>query len=82
MSLVKRFINWISPETPQEIEAEEENINYDKMKVDEIFMEMLKTAKRTRRTIDAFVVAGELLVKDVRGETANEKGSARTKKTK
>lgn len=83
MSLVKRFLEWISPDTAEEIEAEAENVNYDKMKVDDLFIEMIKTAKRTRKSIDAFVVAGELLVKDVRGVEPNgKKVNTRVKKAR
>lgn len=82
MSLVRQFLHWISPDTAQEIEADAENVNFDKTKVDELFTEMLISAKRTRRTLDAFVVAGELFVKDVRGVAVNEKVHARSKKSK
>lgn len=82
MSLVKRFLNWMAPDSYERIEAEEENDAFDKLKVDEAFMEMLKAARQVKRSSSAFIVAAELLIKDVRGsEKAHAKASARTKKS-
>lgn len=67
MSMLRKVLNWLSPESPEEIEAEEENISFDRQKVDEEFRETIRSLRRARKTADAFVVAGELFVKDIRG---------------
>lgn len=79
MSVIKRFLNWISPESTEQIEAEEENVAFDKTRVDEAFLEALKAARHMRKAADAFVVVGEIFVKDVKGQP-HAKATSRVKK--
>lgn len=81
-SWLRRLLNWSDPTSTEQLEAEEENIAYDRTKVDEKFMEALKAARHLRRASDAFIVAGELFVKDVTGGQHGEKVPARAKKPK
>jgi len=80
MSLIKRILDYLAPESSEQIEAEEENIVFDKGKVDEAFFEALKTARSMRKTADAFIAVGELYVKDIK-ERTNAKTSSRAKKS-
>ncbi len=82
MTLVRRLLNWLAVESTQELEAEEENLLFDREQVDEKYVELLKKTRATIKTANAFVVAAELLVKDVQGRgRQNAKSSRRTKKT-
>lgn len=81
-SWLRKVLNWTDSTPTVQIEAEEDNIAYDRSKVDEVFMEALRAAKHLRRASDAFIVAGELFVKDVSGNKTHAKISARTKKPK
>ena len=74
-SWLRRLMDWTDEEPTERIEAEEENIARDRVKLDDKFREAMKAARHVRRAADAFIVAGELLVKDVQGEYHEESTS-------
>lgn len=83
MTLIKRVLNWLAPESTESQEAEDENIAFDRAKVDEEFEATIRTLRKARKTAEAFIVAGELFVKDVQGgEKSYAKNTSRTKKSK
>lgn len=83
MRIVKRFLNWIDPsqDTTRGI-AEEENLEFDRHKVDEQLSALLKAAEVLEREANAFIVIGKLAVRDVVGEKKNAKAAPRHKTTK
>lgn len=86
MSFIKRVIRYLRPESGELQDALEENVHFDRDKIDESLEELLHSARQMRRSSHAFIVAAELLVKDVRGEQrskgSGQKNTPRTTKAK
>lgn len=78
LNLIQRIIRHLRPESNELQDAIEEDIHFDREQVDVKLSELLHSARRMKRTSDAFIVAAELLVKDVRGDTRSKVSGQRT----
>jgi hypothetical protein len=81
-NLVQRIIRWMRPESTDLQDATEDDITFDREKVDKELEKLLHSARRTRRSADAFIVTAELLVKDVRGEPRSKESAKNTSRSR
>jgi len=83
LTLIQRIVRYLRPESGEFQDAVEDNIHFDRDKVDEELAELIHAARKVNKASTAFVAAAELLVKDVRysgrSKSDGKKGVARHK---
>lgn len=79
-NVTKKMLDWMRPETPDEIAAEEDNITFNRDRLHQSLRILIKSAKEMRHTANAFVTVADQLLERTLEEV--QPGKTKTPPTK